>query len=76
MDSTLASLQALGRDLKNSLDVSSSTEIDRQLKELIHAVEIVRETLERAKKSQEVKLTSHSSYIDTNNFFLGKRIPS
>lgn len=56
MDSTLATLQALGRELKNSLDVASSTEIDRQLKELIHAVEIVRETLERAKKTQEVEL--------------------
>lgn len=54
MDSTFATLQSLGRDLKNSLDVASSTEIDRQLKELAHAVERVRENLERAKKSQEV----------------------
>ena len=71
MDSTFATLQSLGRDLKNSLDVSSSTEIDRQLKELAHAVERIREILERAKKSQEVK--SFVSPISSSEDFLPRK---
>lgn len=54
MDSTFSALQYLGRDLKKSLDVNSSTDIDRELKELAGSVEIVRESLDRGKKAQEV----------------------
>jgi len=56
MDSTFSALQYIGRDLKKSLDVSSSTDIDRELKELALSVETVHDSLERAKKSQEVIL--------------------
>jgi hypothetical protein len=54
MDSTFSALQYLGRDLKKSLDATSSTDIDRELKELANSVETVRESLERAKKSHGV----------------------
>jgi len=54
MDSTFSAVQYLGRDLKKSLDVSSSTDIDRELKDLASSVETVRDSLERARKSQEV----------------------
>lgn len=74
MDSTFATLQLLGRDLKNSLDVSSSAEIDRQLKELAHAIEAVRETLERARKSQEVK--SFIFPTEPHNEFLSRKTNS
>lgn len=57
MDSTFSALQYLGRDLKKSLDVSSSTDIDRELKELALSVEGVRESLDRGKKAQEVRST-------------------
>ncbi|UJR08743.1 hypothetical protein I4U23_013000 [Adineta vaga] len=53
MDSTFSALQYLGRDLKKSLDVASSTDIDRELKELATLVETVRESLDRGKKVQE-----------------------
>ncbi|CAF3725966.1 unnamed protein product [Adineta steineri] len=53
MDSTFSALQYLGRDLKKSLDVSSSTDIDRELKELANALDIVRENLDRGKRTQE-----------------------
>ncbi|CAF1425562.1 unnamed protein product [Rotaria sordida] len=53
MDSSFSALQSLGRDLKKSLDVSSSTDIDRELKDVISSVEKVRNILDRAKKSQE-----------------------
>ncbi len=55
MDSTFSALQHLGRDLKKSLDVTSSTDIDRELKELASSIEAVRESLDRGKKIQEVK---------------------
>jgi hypothetical protein len=54
MDSTFSALQYLGRDLKKSLDASSSTDIDRELKDLASSVETVHDSLERARKSQEV----------------------
>lgn len=54
IDSTLSTLQYLGRDLKKSLDATSSTDIDRELKEVAHSVESIRDSLERAKKTQEV----------------------
>ncbi|CAF4463156.1 unnamed protein product, partial [Rotaria sp. Silwood2] len=53
MDSTFSALQCLGRDLKKSLDVSSSTDIDRELKDIAGSVETVRDSLDRAKKSHE-----------------------
>ncbi|CAF3934598.1 unnamed protein product, partial [Rotaria sordida] len=53
MDSSFSALQSLGRDLKKSLDVSSSSDIDRELKDVISSVEKVRNILDRAKKSQE-----------------------
>ncbi|UJR37453.1 hypothetical protein I4U23_030156 [Adineta vaga] len=53
IDSTFSALQYLGRDLKKSLDVSSSTDIDRELKDMASSVESVRDSLDRAKKSYE-----------------------
>ncbi|CAM2712242.1 unnamed protein product [Rotaria socialis] len=53
MDSTFTALQYLGRDLKKSLDVSSSTEIDRELKDIASSVETVRDSLDRARRNQE-----------------------
>ncbi len=53
IDSTFSALQYLGRDLKKSLDVSSSSDIDRELKDLASSVETVRDSLDRAKKSYE-----------------------
>lgn len=53
IDSTFSALQYLGRDLKKSLDVSSSTDIDRELKDMASSVETVRDSLDRAKKSYE-----------------------
>lgn len=55
IDSTLSALQYLGRDLKRSLDVSSSSDIDRELKDMASSVDSVRDSLDRAKKSYEVK---------------------
>lgn len=54
MDSTFSALQYLGRDLKKSLDVSSSSDIDRELKDVASSMESVRDSLDRAKKSYEV----------------------
>ena len=54
IDSTLSALQYLGRDLKRSLDVSSSSDIDRELKDMASSVDSVRDSLDRAKKSYEV----------------------
>ena len=54
MDSAFSALHYLGRDLKKSLDVNSSTDIDRELKELATSVETIRESLDRGKKAQEV----------------------
>ncbi|CAF5086760.1 unnamed protein product, partial [Rotaria magnacalcarata] len=54
VDSSFTALQYLGRDLKKSLDVSSSTEIDRELKDIASSVETVRDSLDRARKNQEV----------------------
>jgi hypothetical protein len=56
IDSTFSALQYLGRDLKKSLDVSSSSDIDRELKDMASSVESVRDSLDRAKKSYEVCL--------------------
>ncbi|CAF1053347.1 unnamed protein product [Adineta ricciae] len=53
MDSAFSALHYLGRDLKKSLDVNSSTDIDRELKELATSVETIRESLDRGKKAQE-----------------------
>ncbi|CAM4836468.1 unnamed protein product [Rotaria magnacalcarata] len=53
VDSSFTALQYLGRDLKKSLDVSSSTEIDRELKDIASSVETVRDSLDRARKNQE-----------------------
>ncbi|CAF4141502.1 unnamed protein product, partial [Rotaria sordida] len=53
IDSTFSALQYLGRDLKKSLDVSSSSDIDRQLKDMSSSVEIVRNSLDQAKRSCE-----------------------
>jgi hypothetical protein len=58
MDSTFSALQYLGRDLKKSLDASSSADIDRDLKDLASSVETVRDSLERAKRSHEVNYLS------------------
>jgi hypothetical protein len=69
MDSTFLALQHLGRDLKKSLDISSSSDIDRELKDLASSIESVRDSFERAKKSQEVNVfflfffQSHSKRI-------------
>ncbi len=54
MDSTFSALQHLGRDLKKSLDASSSTDIDRELKVVSNSMEIIRDSLDRAKKSHGV----------------------
>lgn len=56
IDSTFSALQYLGRDLKKSLDVLSSTDIDRELKSVASSVDSIHDSLERAKKSQEVIL--------------------
>ncbi|CAF3475042.1 unnamed protein product [Rotaria socialis] len=53
IDSTFSALQYLGRDLKKSLDVSSSSDIDRALKDMATSVECVRDSFDRAKKSHE-----------------------
>ncbi|CAF3855305.1 unnamed protein product, partial [Adineta steineri] len=53
IDTTFSALQYLGRDLKKSLDVSSSTDIDRELKDMASSVESIRDSLDRAKKSYE-----------------------
>lgn len=53
IDSTFSALQYLGRDLKKSLDVSSSSDIDRELKDMASSVETVRDSLDRAKKTFE-----------------------
>lgn len=58
IDSTFSALQYLGRDLKRSLDVSSSSDIDRELKDMASSVESVRDSLDRAKKSYEVNKSS------------------
>ncbi|CAF1596401.1 unnamed protein product, partial [Didymodactylos carnosus] len=52
-DSTFSALQYLGRDLKKSLDLSSSTDIDRELKDVASSVETVRDSLDRAKRTYE-----------------------
>lgn len=56
MDSSFSALQYLGRDLKKSLDASSSTEIDRELKDVASSIDNIRDSLDRAKRTQEVKL--------------------
>ena len=71
MDSTFAALLQLGRDLKKSLDISSSSDIDRELKDLASSVENVRDSFDRAKRSQEVTLSFFSYHIKTN-FHSGK----
>ncbi|CAF5039758.1 unnamed protein product, partial [Rotaria sp. Silwood1] len=53
IDATFLALQYLGRDLKKSLDISSSTDIDRELKDMASSVETIRDNLDRAKKSYE-----------------------
>lgn len=72
IDSTFSALQYLGRDLKKSLDVTSSTDIDRELKDLAGSVESVRDSLDRAKKSYEVR--THAVEGHRHTFvFVGKR---
>jgi hypothetical protein len=53
--------------LKKSLDVSSSSDIDRELKDMASSVESVRDSLDRAKKSYEVCLIKDSE--KEKNFF-------
>jgi len=72
MDSTFSALQYIGRDLKKSLDVSSSTDIDRELKELALSVETVHDSLERAKKSHEVNFPFCLSITFEKNFIFRK----
>jgi hypothetical protein len=70
IDSTFSALQYLGRDLKKSLDVSSSTDIDRELKDIASSVESVRDSLDRARKSYEVWEKFFRK--ERKHFFLGK----
>jgi len=70
IDSTFSALQYLGRDLKKSLDVSSSTDIDRELKDMASSVETVRDSLDRARKSYEV--WEEFFWKERKHFFLGK----
>jgi hypothetical protein len=75
MDLTFSTLQHLGRDLKKSLDISSSSDIDRELKDLASSVENVRDSFERAKKSQEVNfffIILLSIHIQNEFFYSGK----
>ncbi|CAF1134620.1 unnamed protein product [Rotaria sordida] len=53
IDSTFSALQYLGGDLKKSLDISSSSDIDRELKDMASPVETIRDSLDRAKRSYE-----------------------
>lgn len=68
IDSTFSALQYLGRDLKKSLDVSSSSDIDRELKDMASSVESVRDSLDRAKKSYEVSQRRDSRRMQNNEF--------
>lgn len=72
MDTTFTAVQFLGRDLKKSLDVSSSSDIDRELKDLAGSVETVRGSFERARRSQEVNLCFELSKYNPINLYLGK----
>jgi hypothetical protein len=74
IDSTFSALQYLGRDLKKSLDVSSSTDIDRELKDLASSVETVRDSLERARKSQEVNFYTKETKRNKKKIFLFRKM--
>ncbi|CAF4340084.1 unnamed protein product, partial [Rotaria sordida] len=53
IDSTFSALQYLGCDFKKSLNISSSSDIDRELKYMASSVETIRDSLDRAKRSYE-----------------------
>ena len=51
---TFRSLEHLARDLKKSLTVSSSAEMDQQLQALAKSIECIRDSLDRTRKLHEV----------------------
>ena len=60
-ETTFCSLELLARDLKKSLAVSSSAEMDRQLKVLTKSIECIRDSLDRARKLHEVSRPRQSA---------------